>query len=345
MIKLFKKLLVLGLLVCIGGAVVLAYQLIQFQLEPIKLSSEQQTFTIKSGSNIKVIAQQLSLEKVIDGPWLFILMARVKGVETKVRAGEYRLQPNQTTAKLLDSFVTGLSIQYSFTIIEGWSFHQMLQGLKKHPVIINTLEDKTYAEIMVALGLPGQHPEGIFFPDTYSFPKGTTDIDFLHRAYQLMQRHLAREWKNRAADLPLDTSYEALILASIVEKETGAAFERPLIAGVFAQRLRRKMRLQTDPTVIYGLGADFDGNIRFRDLKKDTPYNTYLRKGLTPTPIALPGLESIKAALHPADTRALYFVAKGDGTHQFSETLEEHNRAVSKFQLNGRKAKRKATSG
>ncbi len=345
MMKLFKKLIILGLLVLVGGAAVLAYQLIKFQLEPIKLSSEQQTFTIKSGSNIKLIAQQLSVEKVIDDPWLFILMARIKGLETKVRAGEYHLHPNQTTTELLDSFVTGMSIQYSFTIIEGWSFRQMIEGLKKHPIIISTLEDKTNDEIMIALGLPEQHPEGLFFPDTYSFPKGTTDRDFLRRAYQLMHKHLAREWENRATDLPFDTRYEALILASIVEKETGAAFERPLIAGVFVQRLKRKMRLQTDPTVIYGMGVSFDGNIRFRDLKKDTPYNTYLRTGLTPTPIALPGLESIRAVLHPTDTKALYFVSKGDGTHQFSETLEEHNRAVSKFQLNGRKPRRKATSG
>ncbi len=345
MIRFFKKLIILGFFIFIVAASVLAYQLVRFQLEPIRLSSEQQTFTIKSGSNIKAIAQQLSLEKVIDDPWLFILMAKIKGVETKVRAGEYRLQPGQTSAELLGSFVTGLSIQYSFTIIEGWSFRQMIQELEKHSVIINTLKGKTNDEVMVALGLQGKHPEGLFFPDTYSFPKGTSDIDFLQRAYQLMQQHLEREWQNRVTDLPLESSYEALILASIVEKETGAAFERPLIAGVFIQRLKRKMRLQTDPTVIYGMGTDFDGDIRFRDLKKDTPYNTYLHKGLTPTPIALPGLEAIKAVLHPADTKALYFVAKGDGTHHFSETLEEHNRAVSKFQLKGRKAKRKATSG
>ncbi len=345
MIRLFKKLVILGLFIFIVGASVLAYQLVRFQLEPIKLSSEQQTFTIKSGSNIKAIVQQLSLEKVIDDPWLFILMARIKGVETKVRAGEYRLQPGQTTAELLDSFVTGLSIQYSFTIIEGWSFRQMIQELEKHPVIINTLKGKTNDEIMVALSLQGKHPEGLFFPDTYSFPKGTSDVDFLRRSYQLMQQHLEREWQSRATDLPLETSYEALILASIVEKETGAAFERPLIAGVFTLRLNRKMRLQTDPTVIYGMGDNFNGDIRFRDLKKDTPYNTYLHKGLTPTPIALPGLEAIKAVLHPADTKALFFVSKGDGTHHFSETLEEHNRAVSKYQLKGRKAKRKATSG
>ena len=187
---------------------------------------------------------------------------------------------------------------------------------------------------MTLIGYPEQHPEGMFFPDTYRFPKGTSDVDFLRRAYQVMQKHLTREWDQRDSGLPLKSSYEALILASIIEKETGAGFERPLISGVFIQRLKKYMRLQTDPTIIYGLGEAFDGDIRFRDLKKDTPYNTYLHAGLTPTPIALPGLEAIRAALHPAKTDALYFVSKGDGTHHFSATLEEHNAAVNRYQLN-----------
>jgi UPF0755 protein len=177
----------------------------------------------------------------------------------------------------------------------------------------------------------------MFFPDSYRFPKGSSDVDFLKRAYQVMQNHLQREWDKRDPELPLASSYEALTLASIVEKETGAVFERPLIAGVFIERLKRNMRLQTDPTIIYGLGAEFDGNIRRRDLKKDTPYNTYLRAGLTPTPIALPGLEAIRAVLHPAQTEALYFVSRGDGTHKFSATLDEHNAAVSRYQLNKQK--------
>ena len=221
----------------------------------------------------------------------------------------------------------------------------MMQELHHHPVIRHTLEGKSNTEIMTALGYPDQHPEGLFFPDTYAFPKGTSDIEFLQRAYKMMQTQLQKEWDNRAPDLPITSSYEALILASIIEKETGAAHERPLIASVFTQRLRKKMRLQTDPTVIYGLGESFDGNIRYRDLKKDTPYNTYLRRGLTPTPIALPGLDAIRAAVHPADSEALYFVSKGDGTHYFSNTLEEHNKAVSKYQLKGKKPKRKSTAG
>lgn len=344
-IKIVKMLLKLGLILVILAVSTLAYQLIRFQMSTIELSADQQTFTIEPGSNIKSIAHLLSHEKIINDPWLFILMAKIKGVETKVRAGEFRLVAGQTTAELLDTFIKGRSIQYSFTIIEGWTFRQMITGIENQSVIANTLKGKNNDEIMNALGYAGQHPEGLFFPDTYRFPKNTTDVDFLRRAYQLMQKHLTREWDNREADLPVKTSYEALILASIVEKETGDASERPLIAGVFTQRLRKNMRLQTDPTVIYGMGDKFDGDIRFRDLKRDTPYNTYLRKGLTPTPIALPGLDAIKAVLHPTNTKALFFVSKGDGTHQFSVTLKEHNQAVSKFQLNGRKSKRKATSG
>lgn len=344
-IKIVKKLVKLGVLLVIVAISILAYQLIRFQIETIELISDQQTFTIKSGSNIKLIAHQLSQEKIIDDPWLFILMARIKGVETRVRAGEYLLRPGQTSSELLETFVKGRSIQYNFTIIEGWTFRQLISEMEDNSIIVNTLKGKSNDEIMLALGYESQHPEGLFFPDTYRFPKSTTDVDFLRRSYQLMQKHLMREWENRAPNLPVKTSYEALILASIVEKETGDASERPLIAGVFSQRLKKNMRLQTDPTVIYGMGDDFKGDIRFRDLKKNTPYNTYLHKGLTPTPIALPGLDAIKAVLHPANTKALFFVARGDGTHQFSETLKEHNQAVRKFQLNGRKPKRKATSG
>ncbi len=342
--RLVKKVTLLGLLISILASSVLTYQLIRFQFETIHLSSESQTFTIQSGSNIKFIAQQLTLEKVFNDPWLFILMARIKGVETTVRAGEYQLRSGMTTSELLDTFTSGLSIQYTFTIIEGWTFRQLLAALAQDTAIRHTLLEKSNEDIMQLLGYPEKHPEGLFYPDTYSFPKGTTDVSFLRRAYQLMQKHLQREWDNRAENLPVKTSYEALILASIIEKETAAAFERPLIAGVFTRRLIKGMRLQTDPTVIYGMGENFDGDIRFRDLKRDTPYNTYTRKGLTPTPIALPGLDAIKAALHPADNKTLFFVAKGDGTHQFSETLAQHNRAVSRYQLSKRKPERKAAT-
>ena len=343
--KLFNKIFIWLLLITAIAISVLVIQFLRFQYQTVSISDSERTFTIQSGSNIKTIAQQLSLEKIIDDPWLFILLAKVKGVEKSVRAGEYRLQQSQSPSDLLELFTKGQSIQYSFTIIEGWTFRQMIKELHNQATIKSTLEGKSDAEIMTALGYQGQHPEGLFFPDTYSFPKGTSDIEFLQRAYQLMQSHLRREWDNRAPDLPISTSYDSLILASIIEKETGAAYERPLIASVFTQRLLKNMRLQTDPTVIYGLGESFDGDIRFRDLKKDTPYNTYLHKGLTPTPIALPGLDAIRAAVHPADSKALFFVAKGDGTHYFSNTLEEHNEAVSKYQLKGKKSKRKSTTG
>ncbi|MCH7881978.1 MAG: endolytic transglycosylase MltG [Proteobacteria bacterium] len=344
MFRIVKKLFVMGVLILVIGISILVIQLYRFQSEIISLPDSGRTFVIIPGSNIKTIAHQLSLEKIIDDPWLFILLARVKGVETKVRAGEYRLQQDQSALDLLDTFTKGHSIQYSLSIIEGWSFREMIHEMQKHPVITNQLRGKSDAEIMATIGYPGQHPEGLFFPDTYRFPRGTTDIQFLQRAYRLMQNYLQREWDNRAPDLPIASSYEALILASIIEKETGVAHERPLIAAVFIQRLKKGMRLQTDPTIIYGLGESFDGNIRARDLKKDTPYNTYLHKGLTPTPIALPGLEAIRAALHPADNDALYFVSRGDGTHHFSKTLKEHNKAVVKYQLKGRKNRRKISS-
>lgn len=343
--RLIKKAFLLGILVFLVACSVLIYQFVRFQVEPIHLSQDTQNFTIESGSNLRTISQNLGLEKIIADPWLFILMARIKGQENSLRAGDYELKAGQTSSELLDMFVKGQSIQYDFTIIEGWTFKQLLSELSRDPIILHTLQGKSNDQIIELLGISEEHPEGLFFPDTYRFPKDTTDVSFLRRAYRLMKKHLEREWKNRADNLPVKTPYETLILASIVEKETGAAFERPLIAGVFTQRLRKGMRLQTDPTVIYGMGDEYNGDIRFRDLRKDTPYNTYTRHGLTPTPIALPGLDAIKAVLHPEDTEALYFVSKGDGTHQFSKTLKEHNEAVSRYQLKGRKPKRKATSG
>jgi UPF0755 protein len=339
MAKLIKRLFAWSLLALLLAIATLVFKLVSFQHESVNLPQQETVFLIKSGSNIKSIAQDLSRQKIIDDPWLFILLAKVEGVETRVRAGEYQIKEGQTADQLLEKFTQGSSLQYGFTVIEGWSFRQMLAAIAEDPIIEHTLEGKTNEEIMIRLGYPEQHPEGMFFPDTYRFPKGTSDVDFLRRAYQVMQRHLKREWDQRDSDLPLKSSYEALILASIIEKETGAAFERPLIGGVFIERLRRNMRLQTDPTIIYGMGESFDGNIRFRDLKKDTPYNTYLRAGLTPTPIALPGIEAIRAALHPAETEALYFVSKGNGTHHFSKTLQEHNNAVNRYQLKGRKKK------
>jgi UPF0755 protein len=334
MLKFVRRVVVWSLIAAVMLTALLVFQLLRFQHGPIALESGPGIFLIRSGSNIKSIAQDLAREKIINDPWLFILLAKVRGLETRVRAGEYQIDAGLTADELLEKFTRGNAIQYQLTIIEGWTFRQMLAAIAADPIIEHTLQGKSDEEIMALLDLPGQHPEGLFFPDTYRFPKGTSDLDFLRRAYQVMDRHLQREWNQRAPDLPLESSYEALILASIIEKETGAGFERPLIAAVFIERLKRNMRLQTDPTVIYGLGDGYDGNIRTRDLKRDTPYNTYLYAGLTPTPIALPGLASIHAALNPAPGDALYFVSRGDGTHQFSATLEEHNAAVRRYQLN-----------
>jgi UPF0755 protein len=224
-------------------------------------------------------------------------------------------------------------IQYALTVIEGWTFRQMLEAVRAHEAIRRTLDGLDDAGIMARLGRPGEHPEGRFYPDTYHFPRGTTDAEFLTRAHRKMQAAVEEAWGRRAAGLPYASPYEALVLASIVEKESGVAAERDQIAGVFVRRLRKGMKLQADPTVIYGLGTEFDGNLRRRDLEADNPYNTYTRTGLPPTPISLPGGGALRAAVAPAEGTALYFVAKGDGTHHFSATLDEHQRAVTRFQL------------
>jgi UPF0755 protein len=233
---------------------------------------------------------------------------------------------------VLERLVSGKTIQYPVTLVEGWTFRQAVDHIAEDPRYGDLL-GKSDADLMAALGRGGEHPEGRFFPDTYAFPRAATGLDVLRRALERMDQVLAEEWAARAPDLPIDSPYEALILASIVEKETGLAEERPAIAGVFTRRLQKGMRLQTDPTVIYGMGERFDGDIRRADLREATPYNTYVITGLPPTPIALPGRAAIHAALNPEPGEALYFVARGDGGHVFSATLEEHNAAVRKYQL------------
>lgn len=344
-IRAIKKIIYFLLLAGILMSLFLGYKFNEFKTKPIKLDTPTASFTIYSGSSIRQVAQMLADKGYIADPLMFIALAKINGDETHIKAGEYLLKTENSPQDLIRIFRKGNSILYSFTIIEGWTFAQLLDELKQDPVLLHTLNKNDIPSIMGQISQPDEHPEGRFLPDTYHFPRGTTDISFLKRAYQSMQQKLSMEWQQRDPDLPLKTPYEALILASIIEKETGAAFERPLISAAFIRRLKKNMRLQTDPTIIYGMGKDFDGNIRYRDLRKDTPYNTYLHKGLTPTPIALPGEDAIHAALHPADSQAIYFVSRGDGTHQFSTTLEEHNAAVSKYQLKGRKPKRKADPG
>lgn len=290
---------------------------------------------IPKGSSVRDLALELDRRKLLDRPAIYIeLLARMDGVAHRIRAGEFRVSAGTTPWGLLNQLVDGRGIvEYSLTLIEGWTFGEMMAAVRSHPVLVSTLGDSEPPAIMETLGAGGIHPEGQFLPDTYQFPRGTTDVQFLLRARSAMQEVLAEEWPRRAEDLPLKGPYEAVILASIIEKETGLAEERGQISGVFVRRLKRGMRLQTDPTVIFGMGDAFDGNLRRADLRRDTPYNTYTRAGLPPTPIAMPGRDAIRASLHPEAGDTLYFVAKGDGSHYFSTSLSEHNRAVRTYQL------------
>jgi len=289
-------------------------------------------FEILRGSGLRTIAADLAAQGILAKPRWFMLLAYLEGSATKLKFGEYEIPAGMTPRQLLALLVSGKLRQHGITLVEGWRFSQLLAALGAHPALHHGLAGRTPGEVMAELGAPGEEPEGRFFPDTYFFPKGTPDVDVLRRAYRKMQSVLDAEWLGRAVEVPLQSPYEALILASLIEKETARSDERPQIAGVFSRRLNKGMLLQTDPTVIYGLGEAFDGNIRKDDLLRDTPYNTYVHRGLPPTPIAMPGAASLHAALHPAAGEALYFVARGDGYHQFSNSLEEHNRAVEQFQ-------------
>jgi UPF0755 protein len=290
-------------------------------------------FQIAPGSSARSVGQQLARQGTGVQPDLFYWVARLRGEATQLKAGSYELSPNETTLSLLAKLTRGDQTTVSLTIVEGWTFKQMRAALAAHQHLKQDSRSLNETAIMAQLGLAGQAPEGWFYPDTYVFARGTSDWDVLRRAHRSMQKRLTEVWTERDPASPLKTPYEALTLASIIEKETGAAKERPLIGGVFNNRLRIGMMLQTDPTVIYGLGDAFDGNLRKRDLQTDTPFNTYTRAGLPPTPISLPGQASLLAAVRPASTKALYFVARGDGTSEFSETLQAHNRAVRKYQL------------
>jgi UPF0755 protein len=299
---------------------------------PMEISTDRD-FTIEPGMGLQSISNRLRDDGLIRQPYYLVIEARLTGKEGKVKAGEYVINPGTSPRQLLDQFVTGKVKQYELTLIEGWTFAQMMESISANTVLIHTLDSKDSKSVMTALGHPELSSEGQFFPDTYHFPKGTTDTEFLQRAYQTMQKILAEEWNQRANDLPYQTIYEALVMASLIEKETGLKEERAEIAGVFVRRLQKSMKLQTDPTVIYAMGETFDGNIKHQDLSIDSPYNTYVYTGLPPTPIALPGRDAIHAAMHPADGNTLYFVARGDGSHHFSETLNEHNKAVARYQL------------
>jgi UPF0755 protein len=288
---------------------------------------------LKEGTSLSRLAQDLEQRGVICCPRFFVWLGRETDTAHRLQTGEYRITPDMTPVSLLETLTSGDVIQHALVIVEGQTFREVLATVHGSDTLQTTLDVSDSSDIMVRLGHANEHPEGRLLPDTYYFPSGTTDVAFLQRAYNAMVEKLAAAWDGRDEGLPFGTPYEALILASIVEKETGQADERPLIAGVFVQRLRKGMRLQTDPTVIYGLGEGFDGNIRRRDLLADTPYNTYTRDGLPPTPIAMPGRHAIDAVMHPQENGYLYFVARGDGSHYFSRTLKEHNQAVKKYQL------------
>ncbi len=319
------------LLAVIGAALSVAwYQ--QFANTPVALPSTPFEFSIKPGSSLKSTARQLAESGLPIPAWQFEWLARIGGMEHDLKAGTYRLTAPVSPIDLLAKLRRGEAVLSEITFIEGHTFAQMRKVLAGHGGLKSVSAMQSPTAILEAIGATESHPEGLFFPDTYAFSDGMTDVAILKRAYQTMQASLAKAWAARAPGLPYQNAYEALIMASIVEKETGKAEERARIASVFVNRLQRGMKLQTDPTVIYGLGERFDGNIRKQDLTADTPYNTYTREGLPPTPIAMPGLAAIEAALNPAATEDIYFVAKGDGSHHFSRSLQEHNRAVNKYQ-------------
>jgi UPF0755 protein len=323
----------IGLLLAMlaGGWQVLRYR--AFTEAPLAVPSEGYRLDIAAGTSVRQVAVELERDGLIDDALLMRVLGRLSGQAGRIQAGEYAVTPGSTPERLLQQLVRGEVMQHALTVVEGWTFRQMMDAVRAHPALRQTLESDDESTLLAALGIDQTHPEGIFLPETYLFPRGTTDVEFLRRANQQLQARLQREWQERAAGSPLKSPYEALILASIIERETGVPAERGKVAGVFVRRLQKGMRLQTDPTVIYGMGDAYQGNIRRRDLLRDTPYNTYTRRGLPPTPIALPSAESIRAALQPEAGNELYFVSRGDGSHAFAATLEEHNRNVRRYIL------------
>ena len=324
---------VLLLLAVAGGAFLYGRWWLE---QPLPLPAPTVNFDVKSGANLKSVARELMAAGVLRDERVLVALARWRGVDRLIKAGNYEIAVGTTLPQLLDRLAQGDVTQAGFTVVEGATFGEFKRALADHPGVAKTVLDLPEAELMRRLGNTQPFAEGWFFPDTYYFSSGASDFSLLQRAQRLMQARLQAGWAKRAPALPFTDPYQALILASIVEKETGKADDRPLVASVLINRLRLGMRLQTDPTVIYGMGARFDGNLRRRDLDADTPYNTYTRVGLPPTPIALPGQGALDAVLNPPRTDYLYFVARGDGSSQFSTNLIDHARAVAKFQKNGR---------
>ena len=324
-----KKLIVLILMAAVLAAGGVAY----WSSQPITPAGQAAIdFTILPGSSVRSTTEQIAAAGVPLQPQLLEALARVSGKSARMKAGSYSLKPGTTPLRLLDQLVRGEFAQESLAVIEGWTFAQMRRAVAAHPSLKHESAQWSEQELLAKVAPDVKAAEGQFFPDTYRFARHSSDLLLYRQAFTLMQKRLDEAWRQRAADLPYQNRYQALIMASIVEKETGRAVERTKIASVFVNRLRRGMLLQTDPTVIYGMGERYQGQIRKRDLLADTPYNTYTRAGLPPTPIALPGAASITAALNPARSEALYFVSRGDGTSQFSDNLDDHNRAVNQYQ-------------
>jgi len=318
------------------------WQMNRFMTSEINLPADGAAFEVAPGSSFAAVTGKLVDNGIIESDFWFRLYARWSGEAGSIHAGEYIIANGATPKSLLEQFTSGTVRLYSFTIIEGWNHRDLLRALHEHDAIDATMTDEDWPAFMESLGAQVTHPEGLFLPETYHFPRNTTDREVLAQAYKQMMSVVDEEWRDRSESTPVDTPYEALILASIVEKETGRADERARIAGVFARRLETRMRLQTDPTVIYGIGPGFNGNLTRKDLRTDTPYNTYTRHGLPPTPIAMPGRAAINAVLNPAAGEELFFVATGlgDGGHTFSVTKEEHDAAVAAYLKQLRKNRR-----
>ena len=332
-----KILMALALLTALAAAALgYGYQVQQQKMDQLLALASERSLLVSKGTWFGNFARQLADEGLIDNALWLRVEARLNPSITQIKAGEYRLEPGMTLRQLLERVRAGDTIDYSFTLIEGMTFRQLMSALAENDVLEHHATDMSEAELLQHLGSEQDAIEGLFLAETYHFERGMTDLQLLERAHADLKAFLQQSWETRSDGLPYASPYEALIMASIIEKETGVPEERGRIAGVFVRRLERGMRLQTDPTVIYGMGERYEGRITRADLRRPTPWNTYVIDGLPPTPIALAGREAIRAALQPEDGKALYFVAKGDGTHQFSNTLKDHNRAVREYQLQRR---------
>ena len=339
-----RRILLAAFLVCLltGGAAALTLNWLDQTLNQPRAFTGQ-TFAIDKGDTLKGFIARLQQAGIISEPYSLALYARYKGLAGKLHTGRYRFEDGLNLIELLEAITSGqYRLSYSFTFVQGSTFKQLLDSLAGADKVVQTLGGKTNAEVLALFDTSSQytHPEGLFFPETYAFDSGASDQEIMQRAYQSMQTTLQKLWAGRAPNLEIESAYQALILASIIEKETALASERKEISGVFMNRLRKGMKLQTDPTVIYGVGDAYDGNITRKHLTTDTPYNTYTRYGLPPTPISMPGYAAIEAALHPQKTDAIFFVARGDGSggHTFTKTLSEHNKAVKQYLKNRKKS-------